>query len=371
MQRILWLSSTLIVALTTQAAPARAQFYYGGPFAGWGCYGYGGWSSTVQGDIARGLGDWAAGAGMYNELTAQADSIDTSTLIRWNQYLSSADQAAGRSYLERHRMRRNQIAAAREKTCERLRNRPDARDIASGDALNLALDDLNNARTSLHNLKRASVRLDGALVRDIPLQCPAGATTINVNELLDRPLPAALTGAGFAAERQALTGLISQLRKERGEQPPLSPETIAGGIDLLRATQDKVEHTLPLASAARRDAEAYLKGLSGLFTMLGTPAANVLLAGTDGRPETTLGKLLDAMNLCDLRFGVARTARQRSLYSTLYPLLASVRDESRLPVAAAHTAGPALRQASANRAGMPSVPVKKQIVLNLRAARAR
>jgi len=375
MQRFLWLSTTLVVALSTQAAPAHAQFYYGcGPFAGgWGGYGYGygGWSSTVQGDIARGLGEWAIGAGTYNELTAEANSIDANTLIRWNQYVAGVNQTAVRSYFGRYRTRRDQIVVAREKTYERLRNRPDPRDITSGDALNLALDDLNNSRTSLHNLKRAKVRIDGSHVRDIPLQYPAEAITINVKDLLEGRPPATLTSGGFTPASKALTELSEQLFGERAEQGQPSPESITGGIDLLQATWDKVEHTLPTGSPARRDAEAHLKGLSVLCRLLGTPAAKVLLAGTEGRPETDLGALIDAMNLGDLRFGVARTARQRSLYNTLYPLLGAVRDEGRSSVAASKPAGGNVRRTNLGKADLPARSSKNQVVFNARAGRSQ
>ena len=370
MQRFLWLSTTLVVALSTQATPARAQVYYGyGPFTGgWGGYGYGGgWSSTVQGDIARGLGEWAIGAGTYNELTAQANSIDANTLIRWNQYVAGVNQTAARSYLGRHRTRRDQIVGAREKTYARLRNHPDPRDITSGDALNLVIDDLSKGRISLHNLKRAKVRIDGSLVRDIPLQYPAGAITFNVKDLLEGRPPATLAGAGFAAASKALTELSRQLFDKQDEQGQPSPESIAHGDELLQATWDKAEHTLPPASPARRDAETHLKGLSVLCRLLGTPAAKVLLAGTDGRPETNLAELVDAMNLGDLRFGVARTARERSLYNTLYPLLAAVRDESRPPVAASGPAGRSVRRTNLGSASLRSEPSKNQVVFNVHA----
>jgi hypothetical protein len=372
MQRFLWLSTTLVVALSTQAAPAHAQVYYGyGPFAsGWGGYGYGGgWSSTVQGDVARGLGELAIGAGTYNELTAEANSIDANTVIRWNQYVAGVNQTAVRSYFGRYRTRRDQIVAAREKTSERLRNNPDPRDITSGDALNLALDDLNNARTSLHNLKRAKVRLDGSLIRDIPLQCPGEAITFNAKDLLEGRPPATLAGDGFAAASKALTELSEKLFGEQANPGEPSPESIAGGVDLLQAAWDKVEHTLPAGSAARRDVEAHIKGLSVLCRLLATPAAKVFLAGSDGRPETNLGELVDAMNLGDLRFGVARTARQRALYNTLFPLLAAVRDEGRSPVTASKPTPGNVRPTKAEKANLSARPAKNQVVFNARAGR--
>src|SRR4051812_39306124 len=102
MQRVSCLIVTVIATLASQATPACAQLYSGyGPLGGgygWGWYG--GAGSTVQGDIARGLGEFAVGAGMYNELTARAGAINTDTRIRGNQYLFLSQMAANRRYLE-------------------------------------------------------------------------------------------------------------------------------------------------------------------------------------------------------------------------------------------------------------------------------
>ena len=49
--------------------------------------------STPEGDYLRGVGiaDW--GMGLYNLNTAQANSINTDTEIRWNEYLGGCRQA--------------------------------------------------------------------------------------------------------------------------------------------------------------------------------------------------------------------------------------------------------------------------------------
>ena len=58
-----------------------------------GDHGWGGWgASTVGGDMARGMGVFAAGAGIYNKQTAVADSINADTLMRWNEYVYTSQQ---------------------------------------------------------------------------------------------------------------------------------------------------------------------------------------------------------------------------------------------------------------------------------------
>ena len=56
---------------------------------GWGWDGWGGWAQTPEGALAQGMGHYYTGAGIFNEKTAIADSINLDTLIRWNDYLIS------------------------------------------------------------------------------------------------------------------------------------------------------------------------------------------------------------------------------------------------------------------------------------------
>ena len=77
------------------AATVRAQ--------GWGWDGWGGWTSTPAGSLAQGMGHYYQGAGIFNERTAIANSIDADTLMRWNDYLYHANDEALRRYVARRR----------------------------------------------------------------------------------------------------------------------------------------------------------------------------------------------------------------------------------------------------------------------------
>jgi hypothetical protein len=337
MQRVLASTATLVVALATQATPACAQAYGSGgygPVIG-GLVWYGGPGSTVEGDLARGLGQFALGAGFYNELTARAEAIHADTLWRRNQYAYLSQQEANRAYARRSWARRDRIVRSKEETYQRLHDHPTPRDIARGDALNVALDELRDPRVSLHALKRCRTRLHSLQVRDIPLHYAPAAVTFSVNQLLQDGPPPVLRNGAFVTERTALATFTAEVRKELGEREELRPEAIARGLELIWATWARVEAVLPAGTVARREAEAYLKGWSVLCPLLGTPAADVLLAGTGGRPETRLGELVSVMSLHDLRFGVARMPRQREVYGELYPLLASFRDEARAAITVA------------------------------------
>ena len=50
--------------------------------------------------MARGMGVYAAGAGMYNEQTAQARSINANTTMRYNEYMYQSTQVAATKHCE-------------------------------------------------------------------------------------------------------------------------------------------------------------------------------------------------------------------------------------------------------------------------------
>ena len=85
----------LVGLLASLSPDARAQ--YGYP-TGYGGYGWGGWGSTPQSALARGLGYFNMGRGAYNEQTAVARSINTDTVMRWNQYAYQSHLTALNSY---------------------------------------------------------------------------------------------------------------------------------------------------------------------------------------------------------------------------------------------------------------------------------
>src|SRR5262245_13053799 len=96
MKERLWIVGIFALALASlQGSQAKAQFFGYPP--GFGAFGWGGWGGeTVQGNIAQGLGMYAMGAGFYNESTAVANSINTDTVMRWNQYVYESQKEANR-----------------------------------------------------------------------------------------------------------------------------------------------------------------------------------------------------------------------------------------------------------------------------------
>ncbi len=330
MTRGLRSTALILAAWAAMAASAQAQYYP----AGYGRYGWGGWGgggfggSTYGGDVARGLGVMAAGAGVYNQQTAIANSINTQTAIEFNQYMFLSQMEANARYqqtLINRQNLRNETAATIH---NRLRNNPTPSDVASGDALNVVYDELSNPNVYTKVLKGAKATVPGTLVRDIPFQYATEAITVSVDDLTKRGAPASLRTEAFEPERSEMRAIVQELRKENQEKGAYDRATLEKAEEKLLVLLKKVDQVYKKNSPDWTEAHKFLKAAYGLCRMLETPAIDVLLAGVEKRPEASLGELLSFMQSYNLRFGATKTPRQKEIYKTLYPMLVSLRDES-------------------------------------------
>ena len=89
--RCLFLGLLALSAGSLRRVDAQYNYPYGTGYSGGG---FGGWSSTVDGDVARGMGAFAAGEGIYNYNTAVANSINANTIVRGNSFSSAGACAA-------------------------------------------------------------------------------------------------------------------------------------------------------------------------------------------------------------------------------------------------------------------------------------
>ncbi len=326
------------VLIAIPAATAQAQYAYPGGYSGWG--GWGGGASTIQGDSARGMGAFAAGAGAYNQQTAQARAMNANTAMQMNEYIHAVNANKAQNYSARQNdyiKRTNEAAAA---TSKRLRETPTASDVRDGDAMNVVLDDLTNPKVYTQAVQKATRPVASGLVKNIEFQYAARMIAISLEDLSSRGVPdELLTNPAFADERAALKAIVTKAREEStssaGSQ--ISPETLAKGRAAIKALQDKVTATLPRGTKNRDEADNFLKALYGLTKMLASPDVAMFLKGLDQFPTTTLGHLLTFMHTFNLRFGVTKTPEQATAYEQLYPLLVTLRDQaySGAPVAVA------------------------------------
>ena len=326
MNRLSQLAVALFCALwAVQGGLAQAQWGFPGGFGGF-CWG--GWgAATAEGDLARGMGAYAEGMGFYNKQSAVARSIDTDTVMRWNQFVHESQMNSNRLRQRRQADARDRNTRLTDERQKRLREYPDPSDIHRGDALNAALDDIDDPRVYAKALQGAKVKIGGENIRQIPFRYASAAITFSIHQLAKGPLPASLLTPEFQADRKALQALDQQITEQIADGKDPDPATVQKLLAVIYAAEEKAAKILPRNSRARNEADRYLKGLHGLVGMLETPAIDVILAGVENRPDATLGELLNFMTAFNLRFGVASTPQQREVYNALYPKLVRLRNE--------------------------------------------
>jgi hypothetical protein len=229
---------------------------------------------------------------------------------------------------ERARLARRQNLATKtiDENQKRLRDNPTPRDIESGNALNVALDEINDPRVYSKTLDAAKVKIGGEAIRSIPFSYAAAAISMSVHQITKGGPPQSLMTDDFADDRAGLKALGAEIRAQIDENGKPEPATINKALTAINALEAKVATKLPRNTRGRNDADRYLKALHGLISMMQTPAIDVLLAGVEKRPDATLGELLTFMNAFNLRFGPATTVQQKGVYNTLYPELVRLRD---------------------------------------------
>ncbi len=308
----------MVVLLAISPGAARAQYGYPG---GYGGYGWGGWGSTLQGSIARGLGYFNMGRGVYNYDTSIARSINADTAMRWNQYMYQSHLEQARRYHAGLQADLTRINKAQAGIYDRLRNHPETRDITDGDALNVLLDILLNPATVGSSLRMIKTPLKSEVIRDIPFEVASEGMTLCLNQMTlnNEQWPLALRVEAFQPERDKLKQVVSVAfaEDEKGTIEPKTIEAVQSAIDQLRF---KFEKLVPQSDPDYVPAQQTIKAMAGLTKMLYSPKLEQIIAELEDYQGTTLGDLLSFMQAFNLRFAPSNSFRQRQIYMKLYPM---------------------------------------------------
>ena len=198
MLRLFKANLVLAVVLAVPGASAHAQYRYPAGYGGWGGWGGGGGGSTVQGSIASGMGNFAAGAGSYNVQTAQARAMNANTAMQVNQYMYAINQRNAATYTQRQNAKIQQTTETANASYQRLHDNPSPADIHSGDALNRVLLDLTNPSVYTQVAQKAVTPVASELVKNINFQHAADMVLISIDDI------AARGRAGRAGDRPGL-----------------------------------------------------------------------------------------------------------------------------------------------------------------------
>jgi hypothetical protein len=299
-----------------------------GPQPSGGAAGWSGWKAQPNGNAARGAGALGVGAGVYNSETADARSTNADTAMRTNQYVYDRQQERNTRYYGNLAADKQQNVENAATVANRIRSNPDAHDIESGDAENLALDDLTDPKVYQQALQVAgATRMPSELVRDIPFANAAEAISISFEDLLQRGAPDALRDPAFAADAKALKAIGAKARQEaEAHGGKISDATLESARSGLVALQGKVKRAYPQGTPGLREADNYLRALINLTKMLEGTDMAAQLAELNTVEEVSLAHLIAFTQSFNLRFGAARTSRQKAVYQQLYPMLDAVRD---------------------------------------------
>ncbi len=138
------------------------------------------------------MGVLAAAAGQYNVQTAQANAINANTAMQFNQYMYQASQESSRTYHAKLAKDKTRSEKGAEAVRARLRDNPTPVDIARGDALNVAMNELSDPKIFQKALYAASkIKVGGETIRDIPFQYASAAISVSVHQLTQGGAPPA------------------------------------------------------------------------------------------------------------------------------------------------------------------------------------
>ena len=209
----------------------------------------GGWGSTPQSSLARGLGYFNMGRGAYNEQTAVARSINTDTVMRWNQFAYQSHVTASNNYRARLLARRTSINRARPRhksncaTIPRIAISPMAMRSTSCSATS------RTQPNGSSSMRRITTPLRHELIPEIPFAYASEGITICLDQMtMNDQWPLALRVDDFKPEREGLRKAVQVALDEdkKGDLEPATVEAVQAAIDRFRLKFQKlVPHNQP------------------------------------------------------------------------------------------------------------------------------
>lgn len=314
--------AALALALVAPVSRSDAQIV-----GNYGSYGWGGWGSdTVGGNVARGLGAYAAGLGQYKINSAQAAAIAADTRMRYNEYLWQSEMLRRQRNLQRAARDQAQSLDLADYQHKQLYEPRDA-DIAGGDTLNAMLHQLSNPSLpeSIFNNASGGLKLTGEQVASIPFQFSRAGVIISLDRMTgDEDWPAALAAEPFGPLREQYSAWLDEVDQWPDDQP-FPDAKIGEGVALIQRMRDEAKKSLDGPRFVQ--AERFLKGHLGMLQAAREPDVKEFITQAKALENVPLVNLIDFMHLFSLGFGPSRTAEEKALYAqTLYPAFRDMRD---------------------------------------------
>ena len=311
--RRIWLVFPLAVALAT---PAAAQRFIGG-------------ASTAQGDYLRGLGVAASGMGSYNLRTARAEAIQAETAIKVDTYMNMVFRQARDNWIKLDKQRQDKAKANYNAILDRIQKNPQSLDIFTGNAINKAMDDMNNPVIQESAFRLAPVPIPREMLRRIPFKMDEKGLIFSIQRLTARgkgKWPVAFQQDAFEAERKAYDKAIDRALGEMIDGK-VYEETITEYDDAVKALSNKLQSRFGMKTNDRlyTDANLRLQEIKKASNLLKTVKMQPVMAELDRYTGKTVNDLRLFMLAHNLRFAVADGDDERRLYIDLYAAVDTVR----------------------------------------------
>jgi hypothetical protein len=305
-------TSATLVVLALLGTNARAQFLAVGP------------GSTVEGDYLRGVGVASYGMGVYNLATAEANSINADTFMRLNEYFSAVIKNDYREKAEIRERRRAEREKSYNANLERIRQRPEERDLMIGDALNSVLEQLNDPKIHPSTYRKDPVPLSSDVIRRIPFRIDKEGAKFSLQRLSPKgkgKWPVAFQDPQFALERRAYERAVDNALEQQIEGK-MEIEAITAVDTAIQGLDIKLGLVVPPGKdKLYREAKARLRELKESAELLRREKIERVIGAIDRYSGTTVDDLRVFMQDHHLRFGAADNEEERNLYARLYESL--------------------------------------------------
>jgi hypothetical protein len=306
------LASRILAVLLATAPVAHAQFNWVGA------------GSTPEGDYLRGVGVAAFGLGSYNLNTAQANAINTTTAIQWNEYVTMYFARENEAKARYRAAMREHNEEKRKSILDRIKNAPQEHDLHSGDALNALVDALNDPKISESSFRSAKVSLPADVVRRVPFRVDAEGVEFSMQRLIPRGTgkwPVALQDDRFAPARRAYERAVdAALEQQVGGK--MSLEVIRGVVEAIDGLDRALAAAeLPGKAQLYREAKDRIKDLRSMARLLESHKIELALGEVDRYSGTTVNDLREFMQKYKLHFAASATPEERRVYPELYEAL--------------------------------------------------
>ncbi len=277
---------------------------------------------TGLGNLHAGEGAYLQGTGQFLLNSAMAEEIGARTAMMTNQYMYQAQREANSRFTLRKVVQHEHLAAMRRRIQERLVFDPTERDITVGDALTAAAEVVKRHKPFRGDPGQLSAAIPARWLADLTFSLPADNVRINLGGLSNADQwPVGLRDNRYAAERDRYETAIGRVIRE-SRRGGASAETLGLLDTSIEQLCLKLETAQPLDFYNREEAKQRVTELAATARMLHSrPAGEALQDLMTSRPRT-LGALIGFMTAHNLRFGPARTARQRKAHQDFYPVLA-------------------------------------------------